>query len=208
MKQDKETKNKLLASAKAEFLEKGYSNASLRNICKNAGVTTGALYFFFKDKADLYETLVKSTVETIYTVMNSHFLSDRDSIRNGALQKSESLDDTRDYEDSAKILHLMYEHRDEVLMLLTKSQGSPYEHILERFIGMMEQHYADMAREMEQMNPGKKIDDNVIHWLSHQQIELYVYMITHITDERQAFKFLEQSVSYMIAGWYELFSVK
>ena len=49
MKDEKETREKLLASARQEFLEKGYTQASLRSICKNAGVTTGALYFFFQD---------------------------------------------------------------------------------------------------------------------------------------------------------------
>ena len=73
LKQDKETKMKLLASARAEFLDKGYMKASLRTICKNAGVTTGALYFFFRDKADLFEALTKDVVETIYAVMNGHF---------------------------------------------------------------------------------------------------------------------------------------
>ena len=43
MKNEKETKANLLASAKKEFMEKGYTQASLRNICKNAGVTTGYL---------------------------------------------------------------------------------------------------------------------------------------------------------------------
>ena len=43
MKDDRETKEKLLASAEHEFMEKGYQGASLRNISKNAGVTTGAL---------------------------------------------------------------------------------------------------------------------------------------------------------------------
>lgn len=42
---EKETKKKLLESAKKEFLEKGYMHASLRNICKNAGVTTGHCIF-------------------------------------------------------------------------------------------------------------------------------------------------------------------
>ena len=42
VKDEKETKRRLLESAKKEFLEKGYLQASLRNICKNAGVTTGA----------------------------------------------------------------------------------------------------------------------------------------------------------------------
>ena len=35
------TLEKILAAAKAEFLEKGYQSASLRNIVKSAGVTTG-----------------------------------------------------------------------------------------------------------------------------------------------------------------------
>jgi len=43
--ENKETRQHLLECAKREFLEKGYMKASLRNICKAAGVTTGALYF-------------------------------------------------------------------------------------------------------------------------------------------------------------------
>ena len=45
---DKATTEKLLENAKREFVEKGYRKASLRTICKNAGVTVGALYFFFQ----------------------------------------------------------------------------------------------------------------------------------------------------------------
>lgn len=59
MKEEKETKERLLISAKKEFVEKGYLQASLRNICKNAGVTTGALYFFFQDKEDLFAAVVE-----------------------------------------------------------------------------------------------------------------------------------------------------
>lgn len=206
MKQDKETKSKLLASARVEFLEKGYMDASLRNICKNAGVTTGALYFFFKDKADLYECLVKDTVNAIYAVMNGHFLGEHELAETGALEHLEEIDDSKDLEDTKQVIHLMYEHRDEVLMLLLKGQGSPYEDVLDRFIDTAEKHYINMARQMEKVNPEKKINDRLIHWLSHQQIEVFVYMISHIEEEAQAMKFMEQSVSYMMAGWYGLFS--
>ena len=34
----------ILKAAEIEFLEKGFVNASLRDICQKAGVTTGALY--------------------------------------------------------------------------------------------------------------------------------------------------------------------
>lgn len=45
---DNETRQRLIDSAKKEFFENGFAKASLRKICTNAGVTTGALYFFSK----------------------------------------------------------------------------------------------------------------------------------------------------------------
>ena len=42
-----------------EFLEKGYKSASLRNIVKTAGVTTGAFYGYYDSKEELFEALVK-----------------------------------------------------------------------------------------------------------------------------------------------------
>lgn len=180
-------------------------NASLRNICRNAGVTTGALYFFFKDKADLYESLVKDTVNTIYTVMKEHFAGEHEQAEAGAFNHVAEVDASKDLEDTKRVIHFMYEHRDEVLMLLTKSQGSPYEGVLDRFIETAENHLRNMAGQMEKAYPDKKIDDRLIHWLSHQQIEMFVYMITHIEDEQQAVKFMEQSVFYMVAGWFGLF---
>ena len=41
-------------AAKSEFLEKGFQSASLRNIVKTAGVTTGAFYGYFSSKAALF----------------------------------------------------------------------------------------------------------------------------------------------------------
>ena len=59
-----ETKNKLLESAKKEFLEKGFTAASLRKIAANAGVTTGAMYRHFKDKDSFFCALVDDAIET------------------------------------------------------------------------------------------------------------------------------------------------
>ena len=48
----------ILSAAMQEFLEKGYKSASLRNIVKTAGVTTGAFYGYYDSKEDLFEALV------------------------------------------------------------------------------------------------------------------------------------------------------
>ena len=60
---DSETRKELLKCAKEEFMDKGFMGASLRNICQKAGVTTGALYFFFKDKDDLFCNVVGHMME-------------------------------------------------------------------------------------------------------------------------------------------------
>ena len=44
------TLEKIHEAAMAEFLDKGFQGASLRQIVKNAGVTTGAFYGYFSSK--------------------------------------------------------------------------------------------------------------------------------------------------------------
>lgn len=55
--EEKTTLQMILSAAIQEFLEKGFTSASLRNIAKKAGVTTGALYGYYDSKEDLFEAL-------------------------------------------------------------------------------------------------------------------------------------------------------
>jgi AcrR family transcriptional regulator len=54
-----ETKIKLMIAAAELFAAKGYHQVSVREICDAAGVTKPVLYYYFKDKEDLLEALVK-----------------------------------------------------------------------------------------------------------------------------------------------------
>lgn len=53
------TLERIHTAAKCEFLEKGFINASLRNIVKTAGVTTGAFYGYFSSKGALFASIVE-----------------------------------------------------------------------------------------------------------------------------------------------------
>lgn len=205
MKQDKETKNKLLISAREEFIEKGYMKASLRNICKNAGVTTGALYFFFNDKEDLFDAVVGETVGGVFQMLQAHFQEEMDLVNAGTLLSIQAIDHQKDFGVAAELIHHMYLQRDNILLVLTKSQGTKYENIADRIIEMAEKHYRIMANAMEKAYPGKRMDDSFVHWLAHEQIDSFIYMITHIDVEEEAVRFISQVISYMIAGWYGLF---
>lgn len=76
---NKDVVTELLISAKRAFWEKGFEGATLRKICSDAGVTTGAVYFFFYSKEEIFDTLVKSTVEQIENLCNSLMTEELDT---------------------------------------------------------------------------------------------------------------------------------
>ena len=53
------TRVKLLKTALSVFSAKGYAAATLDDVAKAAKVTRGAIYWHFKSKADLYNTLIQ-----------------------------------------------------------------------------------------------------------------------------------------------------
>lgn len=58
------TKNKIIAAALEEFAEHGYHAATIRNICKRAGVNIAAINYHFSGKAELY----RQALEMIFAV--------------------------------------------------------------------------------------------------------------------------------------------
>lgn len=54
-----ETRNKLLDAAEHLFQAQGVSHTSLQDIARRAGATRGAVYWHFKDKADLFNAMME-----------------------------------------------------------------------------------------------------------------------------------------------------
>ena len=54
-------------------------------------------------------------------------------------------------------------------------------------------------------HPKAKIDEKFIHWLAHEQIDTFIFMISHIETEQEALPFINQAVTYMMSGWYGMF---
>src|SRR5690606_37316517 len=52
------TRNSLLDAAERVFYDKGVARASLNEIALAAGATRGAIYWHFKDKADLFNAMM------------------------------------------------------------------------------------------------------------------------------------------------------
>jgi len=98
------TRNSLLDAAEHLFQARGVSRTSLNDIATAAGTTRGAIYWHFKDKADLFNAMMErvtmplegalaSTARTAGTTANP-LLSLRDSMMN-ALSQTATDEQTR-----------------------------------------------------------------------------------------------------------------
>ena len=61
----------ILEEALSEFCENDYKNASVNQIIAKAGSSKGTFYYYFKDKEDLYITLVKEAFQKKMKVLSS-----------------------------------------------------------------------------------------------------------------------------------------
>ncbi|HBA26708.1 MAG TPA: TetR/AcrR family transcriptional regulator [Nitrospinae bacterium] len=54
-----ESKESILEAAIKVFSEKGYSQTTIREVAKRAGISVGGVYIYFKNKEEIYFTLLK-----------------------------------------------------------------------------------------------------------------------------------------------------
>lgn len=63
------TRQKVLEAARGLFAERGYDPATIRDIARAAGMSTGAVFANFQDKAELFETVLVEEMEAAGEVL-------------------------------------------------------------------------------------------------------------------------------------------
>ena len=205
MEDSRETKQKLIESAKVEFIEKGYMKASLRTICKNAGVTTGAMYFFFNDKNDLFAGVVGGPLTELRTVIESHMLAEIKEMDH--YTPGQQYDMQEDMKAATDVVKTLFKYKDEYELLITRSQGSSFENIIDDMADMLNSHYRDMFWTMKGYKSAKQMtkeDKFIVHWMAHDQVDIFVHLLTHCKNEKEALKQLKGMFSYIIGGWFSV----
>lgn len=197
---DRETREQLIESARAEFTEKGYMKASLRKICANAGVTTGALYFFFKDKEDLFAAIVWQPLDELKQLMLEHFTVEKELTMPEVYGHIDGGHD----ELSAALIHHIYGNYSAFMLLITKAQGSRFEGAVDEMVEMTETAYRAMSESIARQMPGKCVNSYMLHWLTHMIIDAFIHLITHEPDEKKALGIMTRVMNFFVGGWISL----
>ncbi len=197
---DYEKRKKLIEAAKKEFLEKGYNKASLRKICSDAGVTTGALYFFFENKEDLFSSIVNPPLLELKKMVAEHFKEDR-----AFLSNINSMDlGNLDHSDLSDILvdHI-YKYYDSFLLLLSGSKEDVLENAIDEFVDLMEKSTMTMVSDSKFYT----YDPFMTHWMAHTTVDSVVHVIKHEKDVKKAKERIQSIMNYLVIGWVKLVMV-
>jgi len=65
------TREKIVAAATVLFSERGYEGATIRDIAKSAGMSTGAVFASFTDKSDLFAEIAETVQAELHRVLRA-----------------------------------------------------------------------------------------------------------------------------------------
>lgn len=189
--------DKIIKSAKAEFLEHGFQKASLHKIAINAGITTGALYTRYKNKDALFCSLVKDALSKIVAEvepmreMYMEAQKRKDVVKLlDAIKKEESI-----------YLDLLFEYYDECILFFCKSGGSSIEKMMNGMMKKKAEETGEFLRNIARV----QIDFDGIELLMSEQFHYYREILERGYTKEKAISCMEATEIYMEAGWKALF---
>lgn len=136
------SKERILQCAASEFLQKGWAKSSMREVAKLAGVTTGSLYFHFKNKEALFDALVKDVYDSL--LANHRAMYDTFFTMPPDIEKRRAFR----FESRKKTIDFVYENYRAVKLLVCGSAGTRY---ADFFSLMMEDTYKADVRALSSL---------------------------------------------------------
>lgn len=129
---DRSIDPRIIESAKKEFLAHGFEKASLKAICENAGVTTGALYKRYKSKEDLFCAVVADTVGAVNDFVEQRSAVPACSLSDEMLIKAWEMGDSM-----LAWLQFLYRYHDGFILLISGAAGTRYANFQHDFVEAM-----------------------------------------------------------------------
>ena len=188
------TLEKIQEAALKEFLDKGFQGASLRQIVKNAGVTTGAFYGYFSSKEALFTAALMGKFMEAQTAFAE--LPEEQQPDHMGLESSSCVHWMVDY---------ICAHREPVKLLLTRSEGTGYEHFVHNMVEVEVDYtlqYMEVLRRLGRDIP--ELSQSLCHIIASGMMGGIFEIVVHDMPREQSLRDVDQLREFYTAGWLKL----
>lgn len=196
--EEKITLERIHEAAAAEFMEKGFQAASLRNIVKTAGVTTGAFYGYYGSKEELFRTLVGD----VYEYFMNGYRESLSAFEALPIEEQPEHMGHAGHDCMIRMLEYSYAHRDACHLLLECSRGTRYEYMVDEMIELevdSTRKYCEVLKKLGNEVP--VIDKRLEHILVTGMMNAYFEIMIHDVPKEEALHYVKELNDFYTAGW-------
>lgn len=194
---------RVLECAKAEFLEKGFKEASLRIIAKNASTSTGSIYTRFSDKERLFDYLVSPVTDKL----KQWFWEEQDQFHQfpGEAKKDGSFDYSTDKVKT--FVDYIYDNFDVFKLLVTCSEGTAYSDFIHDIVVIDVEYTVKFIESTgnDAITSGRASVE-LLHILSSSFYHGLFETIVHDMSREAAYVYVRQLRQFFRHGWSGIFN--
>lgn len=200
-----DTEKNILNTARKHFLKDGFSGASLRNIVKDAGLTTGAFYKYYPTKEALFDALTDPYIEHIYQIYD-RVVEDFEKL--SAKEQTSNMSDTSG-NGMDQMIDYIYEHYDNFRLLLKCGDSGKFETFIHNMVDREMRSSLEYVKKMKE--DGIEIPivgESLMHMIYTGFFSSIFQIIEHDIDKETAKKNVHKLREFNTGGWERLWNVK
>lgn len=201
-KQIEGVSERILACARAEFLDKGYTDASLRTIAAAADTSTNSIYVRFGDKEGLFSAIVEPALNE----MTERFLKIQEEFHQ--MDRAAQAAHMAQYADGGtlELVEYMYEHLDEFRLLLDASYDTRFHNFVDALVRIEVEYtgkYMETVGYPAQL--GDALTEKLLHIVTTSRFESIFEVIRHGMSRAEAIEYIRLLSRYHRAGFFAIF---
>lgn len=184
-----------------EFLDKGFREASLRQIVKNAGVTTGAFYGYFSSK----EALFASIVEPHAAAVMGRFMQAQADFASLPDENQPSHVGVESSDCTQWMIDYIYQHPEPFKLLICCAEGTSYENFVHNMVEVEVEstfQYMAVLRRLGRDIP--ELDQQLCHMIASGMFNGIFEIIVHDMPYDRATRYVSQLQEFYLAGWQKM----
>ena len=196
---------KVYECAKKEFLNKGFKDASLRNIAQEAGTSTGSIYTRFHNKEGLFHAMVYPVVEELkewfLRMQESFHQLDADYQKENMFYYSGT--------EAERLVSYIYDHYDVFKLLLECSEGTEFSDFLNQLVEIeMEYTVKYMEATKDDALKNEMITTEFLHIVTSAYFSGIFEMVRHDMKREDGMLYAKQLREFYYAGFAKVYNWK
>lgn len=185
----KETiRSQIIDAAEALFAKDGYKKATMGAIAEQAGIATGSIYTYFPTKKALFESIITPAFAREFSTLTTN--------RIAAFAAPDGMTTSQSMfsGEAGALLRFWIDHRLKVVIILSRAEGTPYEHFAREYVQGM---YDQTLRQIPGQFPQFQLTDIMMFTIK----QILTESVRSIVAILERYSSKDEVSKALIAGW-------